>query len=527
MQVANNHVQRVSLAARRAVEAKDWTQVRACAREILNQQRNSAEGRFLLGLAEKVSNRREQAIKAFLTAISLDDTRYDAAVELADQYLHLNRYGDAVELLQQYAPLMDNSPLYLDRAATIYTQVGLPDKAWPLYKKANELQPGIDSLRAHMAACNVHVGKIDAAKEIYADLLKKHPDHQRNHYELSRLGRATDTAHVEQMKEVLQRKKLKPELNIFLYYAIGKELEDLEQWDEAFEYYKMAGDAARSVADYDVEADIRLIDKIIEVCNKSWLADGTVEGGADGVGKTPVFIVGLPRSGTTLTERILSSHSRVESIGESFSMQIALKRESGVRTTDSMSPAIIESAAKKDIGRIADGYLEAIKYKLGNKPLFIEKHPENVFYLGFIAKAYPQAPIILLKRNPMDNCFAMYKQSYFRYAYSFDDLGPFFVAYNRLYEHWHELLAGRLIEIEYEALVSDQEGETRKLLEQLGLDFEVACLNFEQNKTASNTASNVQIREKVHARSVHRWTCFDKQLQPLRSYLENAGIKVA
>jgi tetratricopeptide (TPR) repeat protein len=526
-ETVSNYVQQVSSAARRAVQAKDWAQVRACAREILNRQRNSAEGRFLLGLAEKASNRIEQAIKAFETAVSLDKGRYDAAVELAGQYLRSHRYGEAVDLLTQFEPLMDNSPLYLDMAATIYSKVGLPERGWPLCKRANELQPGVDSLQANLAACSVYVGKIDEAKEIYSDLLERAPNHQRNHYELSRLGRAKDDAHVEQMKAVLSTTKQQPAQNIYMYYAIGKELEDLEQWDAAFEYYKMAGDAAASVGDYDVQADIRLIDKVIEVCNASWLDGAANEEASDEDGKTPVFVVGLPRSGTTLTERILSSHSKVESIGESYFMQIVLKRESRVTSVDSMSPAIIESVAKKDIKRVAKGYMEAIEYRLGDKPLFIEKFPENFLYLGFIAKAFPDCRIILLKRNPMDSCFAMYKQSFFRYAYTLDDLGRYYVAYNRLYEHWRELLKDRLIEIEYEALVSDQEVQTLKLLEQVDLEFEDGCLNFEQNKTASNTASTVQIREKVHTRSVHRWTCFEKQLQALRSHLENAGIKVA
>ena len=522
----NSYLQQVSTAARRAAQAKDWTQVRACAKEILNRQRDSAEGRFLLGLAEKSSNRREQAIKAFSKAISLDDGRYDAAIELADQYLYSHRYGDAVNLLRQFEQLLSNSPRYLDMAGMIYTKAGLPEKAWPLHKKANELQPGIDSLRANFAACCVFVGKLDEAKQIYADLLEKHPNHQRNHYELSRLGRAADSEHVEQMKEVLRATNLKPEQNIYIYYAIGKELEDLEQWDEAFEYYKMAGDAAASVANYDVEADIRLIDKVIEVCNKDWLQQGAIEQATDEVQKVPVFIIGLPRSGTTLTERILASHSNVESAGESYLLQIAIKQESRVRSSDNMSPEIIESAARKDIRRIASGYLEAIDYKLGDKPLFIEKFPENMLYVGFIAKAFPRCQIILQKRNPMDTCFAMYKQSYFRYAYSLDDLGPYYVAYDRLYRHWCEQLAARLIEVEYEAMVSNQEGETRTLLERMGLDFEQACLHFEKNVTASNTASTVQIREKVHTRSVQRWKFFEERLQSLRNHLQDAGIEL-
>lgn len=125
----------------------------------------------------------------------------------------------------------------------------------------------------------------------------------------------------------------------------------------------------------------------------------------------------------------------------------------------------------------------------------------------------------------MDACFAMYKQSFFRYAYTLDDLGRYYVAYDRLLNHWRETVSDRLIEVEYELLVSDQEIQTRKLLEKLGLDFEVACLNFEQNISASNTASTVQVREKIHTRSVGRWTHFEEHLQPLKTYLENAGVE--
>ena len=127
----------------------------------------------------------------------------------------------------------------------------------------------------------------------------------------------------------------------------------------------------------------------------------------------------------------------------------------------------------------------------------------------------------------MDACFAMYKQSFFRYAYTLDDLGPYYVAHDRLRNHWREVLEDRMIEMEYEALVADQEGQTRRLLDRLGLQFEETCLNFDQNITASNTASAVQVREKMHSRSVNRWQHFAKGLQPLKTYLENAGIALA
>jgi len=521
-----DYIQQVSITARKAVQARDWSTVRACAKEIIGRQRDNAEGYFLQGLAEKAANRPEQAIKLFSRALGFDDRRYDAAVEMAGQYLRLHQYGEAAELLEQYQALLENSPMYLDMAGTIYTNIGQPEKGWRLYKKANELQPGILLLQANFAACNVYVGKIDEAREMYRSLLDKAPDHQRNHYELSRLGRAKDSAHVEQMRAVVEAKRLPPEKNIYINYALGKELEDLERWDESFHYYKMAGDAAASAGNYDVQTDIEIIDKVIEACTLDWLIDGANEVSANTSGKTPVFIVGLPRSGTTLTERILSSHSQVESVGESFFMQVVLKSVSGVRGTDSMSPAIVEAAAKKDMQRVAKGYLEAIAYRFGDKPMFIEKFPENFLYLGFIAKAFPEARLIHLNRNPMDNCFALYKQSFFRYAYRLEDLGSYYAAYARLHDHWRKVLGERVVEIEYEALVSDQERQTRRLLDEVGLEFEEDCLRFEKNKTASNTASSVQIREKIHVRSVNRWKCYEQHLEPLRTYMEKAGIKV-
>jgi hypothetical protein len=280
------------------------------------------------------------------------------------------------------------------------------------------------------------------------------------------------------------------------------------------------------VARYDVAEDIALIDKVIEVCDAQWLARGPEAVPTDVAGKTPIFIVGLPRTGTTLTERILASHSRIESMGETLFMQMTLRQVSGVPGADSMTPAMIEAAAKQDIGLIARGYLEAVRYRLGDKPMFIEKLPFNFLYLGFIAKAFPHARLVHQRRDPMDSCFAMYKQSFFKHAYTLENVGRYYVAHERLARHWRAVLGERLIEVDYEEMVADQEGQTRALLARLGLDFEQACLEFDSNKAASATASSVQVREKIHARSVRRWKHFEKELQPLRNILEGAGIPI-
>jgi hypothetical protein len=245
--------------------------------------------------------------------------------------------------------------------------------------------------------------------------------------------------------------------------------------------------------------------------------------------KTPIFIVGLPRTGTTLIDRIIASHSNVRSVDETQFMQMVLRRECGIVSEQKMIPEMIEAAARIDIGEIGRGYMDMVTYLLGGEPMFVDKLPFNIFYLGFIAKAFPDARIVHVRRNPMDSCFAMYKQVFtgaYKFSYTLEGLGRFYPAYVRLVDHWREMLGSRMIEVAYEDLVGDQEGQTRKLLEALGLDFEGACLNFDRNTAASFTASAVQVREKIHTRSVNRWKRFEEHLRPLANYLENAGIYI-
>ncbi|MBT5725712.1 MAG: hypothetical protein HOI74_16935 [Gammaproteobacteria bacterium] len=521
------NTEQLSLVGRKAAQARDWRTVEACANELIRLSTSNPEGYFLKGLVEKAAQHPNVASEAFEKVLSLDSTRYDAAIELASQLVISLRNTEAISLLERYTGSLSNSPRYLDMAGTIYTDIGLSSFALPLYQKANKLQPGIDLFMANLAACSIFLGKIKDARDIYLSLLEKNPHHQRNHYQLSRLERVTDNNHIVQMKNVLEQTNLPAHRNIFVYYALAKELEDLEQWDESFHYYKMAGDAVTTVSNYDVGKDELLIQTIMDTCTPEWLADRKASSPIDPNDKAPIFVLGLPRTGTTLTERILASHSSVESIGETKYLESIMRTLSGIPSVEKMTPEMIEALAPMDATSIAKGYLDAVSYLLGDKKLFIEKLPYNFLYIGFIIKAFPKAKIVRLKRNPMDSCFAIYKQPFtwaYKFSYNLDDLGRYFVAHDRLFNHWRDLIGDQLIEVEYESLVNDSENQTRALLDRLGLDFEEACLNFDQNETASTTASSVQVREKIHSRSVLRWKRFEKQLDPLRDYLDAAGV---
>jgi tetratricopeptide (TPR) repeat protein len=524
-----DYLRQLSAAARQAISRKEWAKVDACSQEILKNDGASAEGHFLSGMSKMASADLAAAERLFSRVLELDDRRYDAAMELARLHSTARRNGAAAVLLARYESAMQGSPHYLNLAGSIYSQIGMPEKAWPLLQRANELQPGVNAIESNLATAAVFLGKIEEAKSLFGKLLQRNPNHQRNQLSYARLEKATNREHIEHMQEILRVANQPPDRNIFMYYAIGKELEDLEEWDEAFKYFKMAGDAVCSVAEYDINIDLALIDKVMEVCSADWLKDGVSSPEVAKRTKTPIFIVGLPRTGTTLTDRIISSHSKVMSVGETQYMQIVLRRESGIESDEKMTPAMLDVTSKIDINLIGDGYMDMLDYRLGDEPMFVDKLPFNILYLGYIAKAFPEARLVRIKRNPMDSCFAMYKQVFtgaYKFSYSLEDLGRFYVKFDQLLKHWQETLGDRFIEVEYESLVADQENQTRHLLGRLGLDFEEACLNFDKSKTATATASSIQVREKIHSRSVNRWKNYEQQLQPLQEYLVNAGINV-
>jgi tetratricopeptide (TPR) repeat protein len=519
----NVSLEQVRQVAGQAVARNDWQQVQACAMEIARQAPDSPDAPFLIGLAQKAAGKHDRAADFFAKALSKSTNRYDAAVELASQNVLLNRYGDACELLDRYSDDLRASPHYLDMAGQAYFAMSLYEQAWPHYELAVSLRPDAEEFQVHMASCAVYVGKIDVAKSIYKKILKKHPKHQRTHYDLSQIERAQNNSHIKQMLKVLRKSGDIAADNIYLYYALGKEYEDLDKWSDAFRYYKKGGKAVKSVADYDVSEDVELIDTIIQTCSSEWLHESP---STRATSRTPIFIVGLPRTGTTLTDRILSSHSEIQGAGESQLLQMVLRGGTQAGNRIGISPDQIEAASRRDSAEIAVDYIQAISHRLGDEPYFVEKLPENVLYLGLIAKAWPNARIVHLRRNPMDACFAMYKQSYFRFAYSLDDLAKYYLAYDRLSRHWRDVLSGRVIEVEYEQLVTDQECQTRRLLEALELPFEEECLHFEQNAAPIATASSVQVREKVHTRSVNKWKRFKQQLDPLRAQLEAGGVNI-
>ena len=311
-------------------------------------------------------------------------------------------------------------------------------------------------------------------------------------------------------------------------HALAKEYEDLGDYDSAFAQLAAGKTKKRAQLGYSIDADRALFGTIERLFDAGRLA-----GHAAGCPTTePIFVLGMPRSGTTLVERILSSHPQVLSAGELQNFAIAVKRAAGTPSNRVLDAPTLENGVNVDFAALGERYLASTRPITGAKPRFVDKMPLNFLYVGFIALALPNAKIVCLNRDPLDTCLSNFRQlfsltfSYYNYSYDLRDIGLYYASFERLMRHWDEVLPGRVLRVRYEDLVQNQEPETRRLLDFCGLHWDGACLEFQENAAAVATASAVQVRSKLYATSIGRWRRYARHLAPLRAELSAAGIAV-
>jgi tetratricopeptide (TPR) repeat protein len=334
-----------------------------------------------------------------------------------------------------------------------------------------------------------------------------------------------DENHVAAMEAMLDRGIVDPRGEVHVCYALAKELEDLGEWDRSFGYLERGAGKRRSLMRYDVQRDIDTMAAIEE----TFTAERLVAPAAGSDNNEAIFVVGMPRTGTTLIERILGSHSEVYSAGELGNFATVLMRELRAKVSDPSTPRdeLVRLSASIDRAALGDAYIESTRPFTGKTPRFIDKLPLNFLYVGLIRLALPNAKIISVRRHPLDTCYAIYKQLFvdaYPFSYDLEELARYYAAYDRLMRHWDTVLPDAVYTVRYEKLVDDFEPEVRRLLEYCGLGYEESCLRFHENRTASTTASTVQVRQPVYRSSVGNWRRYREQLAPLIAALEDEGI---
>ena len=461
-------------------------------------------------------------------AARLSPDRADYWAYLARALMELSLLGPALHAADAAALRPNKDAVTLEILGVVYSRANAHDKAAVAFDMAAELRPTSATAQFNLATALTALGDIPAAAAAHERCLALDPYYWKSHLALAQLQKQQPTQHhLPRLEHLLATRGDDATAAMYLHLALAKEQEDLGEHASAFAHLKAGKAAGRRQRDYDFSRDLALFDAVIEAMSQ------VPEGPAGHDSRRPIFVVGMPRSGTTLVERILSSHPDVASCGELQDFGVALKRASGSSTRLLIDPDTARRAAQVDWQRLGAAYLESTRAVSGTRPRFIDKLPHNFLYAGYIARALPNARIVCLRRDPMDTCLGNFRQLFAQttpfYDYSFDllDTGRYYLQFERLMQHWQRVFPGHIHEVRYEDLVSEQETTTRALLAACDLSWDPACLSFERNEAPVATASAVQVREPIHARSVQRWKRYATELAPLRDLLRQGGIDVA
>ena len=464
---------------------------------------------------------------ALLTETALQRGRPDAAIVCANRAVALmpkdplalvlrakclfvsGEARGAFEAAEAASKMIDDAPETLDALGAIFGLLNLHQRAKEFFLRAVAARPDVSQYLFNLAATERMTGALDEAEAHCDAAIALDRRYGLAHYLRSDLRIQTaDRNHIEEMQALLRDGKLALPSEVMLRFALGKEYEDLDAHDRAFEHVDAGCNLQRRSITHDPGAGIAEVDRIIQTHTRSWI-DAAPAGYCDAA---PVFVAGLPRTGTTLVERIIASHPAMSSVGETGAFATEMRRAmKGMPTATDLA----------DIGRRYIGSVTAFRTLRNLR--FVDKTLQNYLYCGLVHAALPTARIILVQRHPLDACWAIYKahfQGKFSFSYQQIELAEYYLAYRRLSRHWRATLPSHvLLEINYEDIVRDQSAASRRLIAFVGLPWNDEVLRFHQSPAPSATASAVQVRRPIYSSSVGKWRHHAERLTPLRARL--------
>lgn len=435
------------------------------------------------------------------------------------------RQREAWELARQAEQHNSRNPATWETIGIVYGWVNEFEDAVRVFKKVRELQPDNSSNLINLAGMLNNCHDVEAAEETYRKALELEPNRFIVYWSLSQLRKQSrENNHVDMLQHRLEQYAGEPDAQLYLNLALAKEFEDLERHAESFTHLAAGMSERRRRIDYRTDDDRLMFDTIKrtfsqEFCQAPSLHEENNEA---------IFIVGMPRTGSTLLEQLIAADADVFAAGELHSFFAAWLQQIKPSLSHFTPVEIIAGGARLDFGRLGRDYIDSTRPRTGRTARFIDKLPDNFLYIGAILKALPNARIIHMARNPMDTCYAVYKQLFARnaHAYSYDqnELGQRFLMYRELMEHWQQCYPGAIHTVHYESLVQNTSDVMQSVFDFLGLQWNENYLDYRKNRQAVGTASTAQVRQAVYRSSVEKWRHYEVQLRPLKQELQAAGL---
>lgn len=484
---------------------------------------------FFLGQVAMERRRFVAAEDFYSQAIKLAPKEAGIRIAHAKALAALGRRVDSMKSLDKSVSLQPNDPKILHKCAMSFNQLSEYERALELWTTALDHVTDDPIILHNIAAVHRTLGNLSEAEKFANKAIVINPNIASAIYLRSDVRKVTqDDNHIAHLEEHLSNTEFPAATKHQYLQALAKEYEDIGDYKKSFETLKISTLVRRDGIDYDVKDDITLMSDMAKHYSAKFFK--TKREGFIG-GKTPIFILGLPRAGSTLLERILGGHPDVTSMGERIDFDRSLRvqiREAHPGLNIEKEDFVTTSTAV-DFRKLGATYMKRTAPYAGDTSHCLDKMPVNYLYSGLILTALPNAKIIHIRRSPMDACYAMLKMSFNRaypFSYDLDELAYYYIAHHTLMQHWHEVLGEQMFEVNYKDLVADTQGTVRKLTDGCGLEWNPDILDYEKNKGASTTASAAQIRQPIYSSSVEKWRHYEAQLAPVRARLEDAGINV-
>ena len=474
--------------------------------------------------AESLDGRYRNARTAALMAYTLRPTKPDTRQQLAARLRTINEAGPLLELIRGSGPLdRIPIPLLLGYAAQL-SYMNMQEAALTHLDEARRADPRYPPTLLSRGQVLTYLGRIDEAAAEFERCIAIAPQIGQAHWFLAHVRKATaDDNHLPRLRAQLARAGLPPQEEVSLAFALHKELDDLGEHESAWQALQRACTAKRASLRYDANDSIRLADALVA------MPTSTPEVKSASPGPTPVFIVGMHRSGTTLLEQLLDASPDVRGVGELYDFTSAMRYATDRHCRGVIDAGLVARAAGVDFAAVGRRYLAGMSWRLGGERFFTDKLPSNFLNIGFICQALPQARILHMVRDPMETCFSNLRELFSDanpYSYDQEELAGYFLQYRRLMAHWHARFPGRILDVDYAELTRDPEATMRRVAAFCGLDYLPAMSDPRNSGRAVATASAVQVRQGVVRRETPKWAAYAEYLHPLADALQAGGVEI-